>query len=373
MRMTKMVSVLLTMVLTLTLLSACSSTGENSTATPTSVAKDTPVGDAKKKVTIGVAINSTENEYWVQEAEGAKVFAATLPAGTADVQILTNEGNDEKQLNGIKSLIASAGKNTILYVDPSNASNTAAIAELCEESGVYWTSVWHIAPGLNPNKYKYYVAHQSVDGVKQGYDIAIDMFKKFKTPGKGKILAIQGLLGNDSAVERYAGLKKALAENPGVELLDMQVADWSPQKALTITETWLSKYKDIDGIWSANDGMALAAVQALKAKDLNGKVQVVGVDGVSAALKAVEDGDMAATVANNGWLQGGYGAAYAYDAYIGKIDPSKMPAEKRAFYTEGFFINKESLPEYKKKFVDNKPVYDFNNLDVPIVRPMVLK
>ncbi len=327
---------------------------------------------AQKTAYLGVAIHSTDNEYWVQEADGCKLFVSTLPKGACEVQVLTCDGDDEKQLNGIKAFIAAHGSDAIIYVDPSNAPNTAAIAELCEDAQVYWTSVWHLAKGLNPMDYKYYVMHQSVDGVKQGYDIAVAMFKQFKTPGKGTILALQGQLGNDSAVERYQGLQKALAEYPGVKLLDMQVCDWNPQRALNTTETWLAKYPEVDGIWSANDGMALAAIQALKAKSLNGKVKVVGVDGVTGALEAIGSGDMVCTVANNGFLQGGYGAAYVYAAWSGKIVPSKLPAKQRVFYTEGFFVDKASLADYRREFVGSTPKYDFNDLAYPIGRAMEL-
>lgn len=328
---------------------------------------------AGEKAYLGCAIHSTDNEYWNQQAEGTKLFAASLPAGAMEVQVLTCDGDDEKQLNGIKAFIASHGKNAMIYVDPSNAPNTAALAEICEDAGVYWTSVWHLAEGLNPADFKYYVMHQSVDGVKQGYDIAVEMFKQFKTPGKGKILALQGMLGNDSAVERYAGLQKALAEYPGVELLDMQVCDWNPQRALNTTETWLAKYPDVDGIWSANDGMALGAIQALKAKGVNGKIKVVGVDGVSGALEAIDAGDLVCTVANNGFLQGGYGAAYVYAAWSGKIDTQKLPARQRAFYTEGYLVDKNTIKDYRANFVSSIPKYDFNNLEFPIVRPFEIK
>ena len=330
-------------------------------------------GAKTKSVAIAMCIHSTDNAYWNEEAEGGKLFAASLPAGSAEVQVLTCDGDDAKQLSGIKAFIAAHGKNSILYVDPSNAPNTAAIAELCEEAGVYWTSVWHLAKGLDPTTYKYYVAHSTVDGVAQGYNIAKAMFKEFKTPGKGKILALQGQLGNDSAVERYQGLKNALAETPDVTLLDTQVADWNPQKALTIVETWLSKYTDIDGIWCANDGMALGTLQALKAKGLNGKVKVVGVDGVPEAIEAIEAGDMVCTVANNGYLQGGYMTALAYAAYTGKINPAKMPVEKRLFTTKAEFVDKNNVAQFKKNFMSGKPSYDFNDLDYPIAGTFKMK
>lgn len=327
----------------------------------------------KKKIMVGVALHSTDNAYWNEEAEGARLFVESLPEGTAQVQVLTCDGDDARQLNGIKAFIAANAPNCIIYVDPSNAPNTAAIAEVCEEAGVYWSSVWHLAEGLDPTTYKYYVAHSSVDGVAQGYDIANAMFDQFETPGTGKILALQGQLGNDSAIERYAGLTKALEENPNVELLDTQVADWNPQKALTITETWLSKFTDIDGIWCANDGMALGALQALKAVDLNGKVKVVGVDGVPEAIDAIESGDMVCTVANNGYLQGGYMTAYAYAAYTGKIDPATLPKAKRLFLTKAEFVDANNVAAFRKDFMTGKPQYDFSDLDYPIAGEYMLK
>ena len=355
-------------------LAACGGQAPAKTETKDAAKEETKTEDtaSKDKLYIAACIHSTDNEYWNQEAEGVKMFAKTLPEGTAEVEVLTCDGDDEKQLNGIKAFIASHGKNCIFYVDPSNAPNTAAIAEVCEAAGVYWTSVWHLAEGLNPADYKYYVAHQSVDGVAQGYNIAKAIFDTFETKGKGKILALQGQLGNDSAVERYEGLNKALAEYPDIELLDTQVANWSSQEALKTTETWLAKYgEDIDGIWCANDHMAIGALQALKAKGLNGKVKLCGVDGVSAALDAIEAGDIVCTVANNGYLQGGYGASFAYQAYTGKIKVDEL--KTRAFYTDGTFVDATNLKDFKSTFVDSTPTYDFNDLDFVVARPMEIK
>jgi len=327
---------------------------------------------AARKVHLGLAIYSTDNEYWLQEAEGGRLFAASLPAGSIETQILTSGGDNAKQLAGLRAFIAEHGRDAILYVDPSSAANTPAIALLCEEAGVYWTSVWHLAKGLSPMDFRYYVMHQSVDGVKQGYDIAVRMFKEFKTPGRGRILALQGLLSNDSALERYAGLQKALAEYGEVELLETAVCNWNPRLALETTRAWLEKFQDFDGIWSANDDMALAAVEALKTKGLNRQVKVVGVDGTTAALDAVESGDLVCTAANNGYLQGGYGAAYAYKAWTGEMDPDKLPPRQRAFYIASELVDRNNLAAYRRKFIHNLPVYDYNDLEFPVSRPISL-
>ncbi len=328
------------------------------------------VASAGEKVTIAVSIRSMSSEYHTQYVAGAEAFLKTLPPGTAEIQVLPCEANDDKQINDIKALAASKGKNAILFVDPNNAPNITAIAEICEDAGIYWTSAWNTPEGITPFLFNYWVMHQSCDGVKQGYDIANELFKAFKNPGKGKILVMQGMLANTANTTRMEGLKKALAENPGIEVLDSQAGDWDTKKALAITETWLSRYSDIDGVWCASDGMALGIVQALKARGLDKKVKVTGVDGVSDAINAVGSGELVCTIANNGWMQGGYGVAYAYAAYTGKISTKTMKPGERMFYTNGFLVNSDTIGKYRKEFIENVPVYDYNNLDFPIARPM---
>ncbi|MDR0361338.1 MAG: sugar ABC transporter substrate-binding protein [Planctomycetota bacterium] len=328
------------------------------------------IAAAGEKLTIAVSIRSMSSEYHMQYVAGAEAFLKTLPPGTAEVQVLPCESNDDKQINDIKALLASRGKNVILFVDPNNAPNITAIAEACEDAGVYWCSAWNTPEGITPFLYEYWVHHQSCDGVKQGYDIAVNLFNSFKTPGKGKILVMQGMLANTANTTRMEGLDQALKEYPGIEVLDSQAGDWDTKKALNIMETWLARYNDIDGVWCASDGMALGIVQALKAKGLEKKVGVTGVDGVMDAIEAVGTGDLVCTIANNGWMQGGYGVAYAYAAYTGKISPATMTPRERMFYTNGFLVNAETLPQYRKDFIESVPVYDYNNLDFPIARPM---
>lgn len=322
------------------------------------------------KLTVAVSIRSMSSEYHMQYVAGAQAFIDTLPEGTAELQVLPCESNDDKQINDIKALIASKGDNMILFVDPNNAPNITSIAELCEEAGVYWVSAWNTPEGINPLSYKYWVAHQACDGVQQGYDLAVNIFDRFKEPGKGKILVLEGMLANTANVERMEGLNKALEEYPDIEVLDDQAGDWDTKKALSITETWLAKYDDIDGIWCACDDMALGVVQALKAKGLDKTVLVTGNDGTTDAVNAVESGEITVTIANNGWLQGGYGVAYAYAAKTGKIDPSTMKPEERMFYTNGIVITADTVADYKKEYIDSTPTYDFDDLSFPVARPM---
>ena len=334
--------------------------------------KEAGQSGALRKVTIGVDIHGIANAYWNQELEGCKLFADSLPPGTATVQALISNGDPNTELQNIKSLVAAKGTDVIIYIDPCGEANIPPIADFLEKNHVYFSSTWHIPVGFDPTKYKYYAAFSSVNGVHQGYETATALFKSFKTPMHGKVLALQGPLSDDAGVHRFQGLQQALKENPGVQLLDAEVGNWDPQQALSITQDWLAKYPDVDGIWSANDDMALAAVQALKAKGLNGKVGVTGTDGVPAMAQAIKDGDVVATEVNNGFLQGGYMTAFAYNAYIGKIDTMTEPKDMRLFNTNALFVDKTNVAQFEKDFLSGKPHYDFNNLKFAIQSPYEL-
>jgi len=375
---------MLTAAICVSSLAGCGSKPQETTAPAPDAATEAPAaetggGDAEApaasgdKLTVAVSIRSMSSEYHMQYVAGAQAFIDSLPEGTAELQVLPCESNDDKQINDIKALIASKGDNMILFVDPNNAPNITSIAELCEEAGVYWVSAWNTPEGINPMSYKYWVAHQACDGVQQGYDLAVNIFDRFEEPGKGKILVLEGMLANTANVERMEGLNKALEEYPDIEVLDDQAGDWDTKKALSITETWLAKYDDIDGIWCASDDMALGVVQALKAKGLDKQVLVTGNDGTTDAVNAVESGEITVTIANNGWLQGGYGVAYAYAAKTGKLDPSSMKPEERMFYTNGIVITGDNVADYKKEYVDSAPVYDYEDLSFPVARPMDVK
>ncbi|HVI41854.1 MAG TPA: sugar ABC transporter substrate-binding protein, partial [Anaerovoracaceae bacterium] len=222
-----------------------------------------------------------------------------------------------------------------------------------------------------PMDYKYYVMHETADNVEGAYETAKAMFDSFATPGTGKVVAIQGMLSNDASIDREKGWRKALAEYPNIELLDIQPSDWSAEKGLTLIQTWLSKYGDkIDGVLVANDTVAMAVAEGLRAEGLNGKIKVVGFDGIDDILPMIKSGDITATYSSNPYIQAGYGLAYDYAALKGDIVPSELKPEERMFNTKGVLISTETLADFQKNYVDSKPVYDYSDLKFCISSPM---
>ena len=316
-------------------------------------------------VFMGTAIRSLENPYHAVWARGGQAFADSV-GGVHVIQ--TCEGSSEKQLNDIKALVAKAGKDAVFCIDPNESPNIIPIAKALEAAGVYYVSWWNKPENVKAWDYPHWVAHVAFDGISAGEFAANVLFKKMG--GKGKVVAIKGMLANSIAIDRYKGLENILAKNPGIKLVASDTAEWDRTKAFEKMKSFLVANPDIGGVWAANDNMALGALEALRAGDLAGKVLVTGCDGISEMLDAIAAGEAAATVLNDSFWQGGMGLALALAAKTGKIDLKKTPKEKRQYFARAVEVSQDNVKEVIATYVKGTPKYDWNDLYAFYVRAM---
>ncbi|MDR1043249.1 MAG: sugar ABC transporter substrate-binding protein [Clostridiales Family XIII bacterium] len=370
--MKKTISILVIAMMVIVFAAGCSGGGSASGGGESTSAgtEDATAGDAAATtgdpLQVGLLIRDIANPYYVAIKDGAEMFLnKEIGEGNYELNVYESGGSDEKQINDAKAFLAKVKDgNGILYIDPNNAPNAAVVADLAEEAGVYWVTCWSYADGVYPFDYQYYVLHETADNVVGAYEMAKTMFDSFETPGKGKVLAIQGMLSNDASIDREKGWRQAIEEYPDVELLDIQPSDWNAQEGLKLVQTWLSKYgDDIDGILVCNDAVAVAVAEGLRAEGLNGKVKVVGFDGTDDILPLIENGDILATFSSDGYMQSGYGLSYCYEALKGELDPASMPPEERMINTKGIVISTDSLADYRAQYIDSKPDYNYKDLE----------
>ncbi|MBD3306764.1 substrate-binding domain-containing protein [candidate division KSB3 bacterium] len=313
---------------------------------------------AQDTVYLGTAIRSLENPYHAAWAKGGDMFAESV-GGEHVIQ--TCEGSSEKQLNDIKALVAKAGQNVVFCVDPNESPNVVPIARELAEAGIYFVTFWNKPEDVNVWDNDYWVSHISFDGSEDCYYTAIELFKTFETPFEGKIVAIQGLLANSAFIERWEGLQRALKEHPGVELVAYDTAEWERAKAFDLMSTMLVAHPDIDGVWAANDNMAMGALEALRAKGLAGKVKVTGADGIDEMIYAIQKGEAAATFYPDPKWQGGMGLSLALAAKEGKIDVKSLPNEKREWYAKTVRVDASNVDDFIAQYIDSTPEYDWND------------
>ena len=305
------------------------------------------------------SIRSLSNPYHATWNKGGAAFAKSVGA---DYVTLVTEGNSEKGVADIKAILSKTGGNCVINVDPNDGPDARPIVEACKAAGAYVVTQWNKPADLHPWDYNpNYVAHISFSGVPYAKAMADTLIKAMG--GKGGIVALGGIESNTPAIERKKGLDAALAANPSVKLLDFQVANWSANEALEKVNAWLTKFGDqIGGIWAANDDMALAAVEALRADGRAGKVPVTGLDGTQLAVEAIQKGEMVGTVSWDPFWQGGMGLSIAFAAKTGKFDPAKEPKDHREFYGTGVIVTAANANEFYEKNIKTEPKIDWNDL-----------
>ena len=137
-----------------------------------------------------------------------------------------------------------------------------------------------------------FVSFVGADDFKIGYSQAKYLFDKLG--GKGRVVILEGTAAAPTNRERVRGYKQALGETPGITLLASGSGNYQQTDAKRVMAGFLQTYPEIDAVLSANDSMALGALEALK--EANRSTTVIGINGILPAVKKIESGDLLATV-----------------------------------------------------------------------------
>lgn len=157
--------------------------------------------------------------------------------------------------------------------------------------------------------------------------------------GKGNIVEITGLSGSSPATDRAAGLKKALAEAPGMKLLAVGDGQWVREPAVKVMDDWLTKYPKIDAVFSHAEESSWGAMQAIKnAGRCGDNIKEYTHDGSAPGFTAVKEGQFQAD-GNYSPFIGDIGVRAALTALEGKAIDGAKP------YTEpGSYLQLPNLP-----------------------------
>ena len=119
--------------------------------------------------------------------------------------------------------------------------------------------------------------------------------------GRGKIFLIRYQEGSASTMQREAGfLDTITAEAPGVEILVQDMyAGATTESAYQLAENLLSRFRDVDGIFSPNESSTFGTLRALQQEGLAGKIAFVGFDSSPKLVQGLRDGHINALILQN--------------------------------------------------------------------------
>lgn len=103
----------------------------------------------------------------------------------------------------------------------------------------------------------------------------------------------------DSLIRTEWSIKTLKDGGVPIEKLDGGIANWERSQASALMEQWMEKYPDqIELVISNNDDMALGAIDAMDRAGIS-DICVVGIDGTTPGMEAIESGKMLGTVSSN--------------------------------------------------------------------------
>lgn len=304
--MKKVISVLLMLVLTMGLMAGCSTSKPAAdTATP---AATTEAG-AKK---VGLVLSTLNNPFFVTLKEGAEAKAKELGI---ELIVLDSQNDPSKDMANVEDLITQ-GVSLILL----NPTDSDAVANAVKAANDAKIPVITLDRAANGGTVVSHIASDNIAGGKMAAD-----FINEKLGGKGNVIELQGIAGTSAARDRGQGFNEQLATYAGLKIVAAQPADFDRTKGLTVMENLLQSQPDVQAVFAHNDEMALGALQAIEASGKS--ILVVGFDAIDDAVAAVNDGKMAATVAQQPELIGSMGVDTAAKVLAGETVEASIPVE----------------------------------------------
>ncbi len=255
-------------------------------------------GDGKPA--IALVMKTLNNPFFIEMERGARKVADSLGINLIS-QAAEREVDVEKQMQIIENLI----QRRVLAICVSPSGSREIVPAICKANQA----------GIPVLAIDTRVDQATLDesGCSVATNIGSDNFHGGRIAGefivntlnsKGKVAILEGIPGHESGDERLSGFHSAVDEVPGIEIVASQTADWERNKGFNVFQNLLQAHQEIDAVFACNDMMALGAIEAIKAANLNREIKVVGFDATKDGRAAIEQGEMTASIAQNPYEMG---------------------------------------------------------------------
>ncbi|HPN35507.1 MAG TPA: substrate-binding domain-containing protein [bacterium] len=288
-----------------------------------------------EKPTLALIMKTLSNPFFIKMGQGAQRAADSLSVplliGTVAQEIDINQ-----QISLVEDMIVQGVK--AILIAPVDSKAIVPVLVKAQAQGILIINLDNridadaaAASGL---RIASYVGVDNEEGGRMSGAYLVQLLG-----GKGRVAMLEGIRGVDNAEARKRGFLKSL-QGTGVELAASQSANWLQDQALDVFSNMLQANPDLDGLFCANDMMALGAIQALRQAGKSGQVRVTAFDNIEAARLALREGVLHATIDQHPELMGYYGVVIAREALAGRVTREKLvPLE---------LITRENLPEETK-------------------------
>jgi len=201
---------------------------------------------------IGFSNFGVGNSWRVQMEAEFKAGADKLKSnGTIkEYFMMDSNGDVAKQIEDMRELIAKKYDAIII-----TAASPDELSPVCEEAMAAGIVIISFDNYVTTDKITAKVGIDEVEFGKSGAQWLVD-----KLGGKGSIIILDGIDGVAVDAMRSEGAMSVFKNYPDIIILDQIHAGWDYGQAKTAMENFLSKYPQIDGVWSQGGAMTQAAL-----------------------------------------------------------------------------------------------------------------
>lgn len=274
-------------------------------------ATEPPAGE----ITLGLVLSTLNNPFFVTLRDGAQEAA---DAAGANLIVVDAQDDSARMLSGIEDLI-SRGVGALL-INPTDSDAVVPAIQQANEAGI---PVFTVDRGASGGEIVSHIASDNVAGGRMAAEFLCEALGS-----AGNVVELQGIAGSSAARDRGQGFNEYMSsECTGVTIVAQQTANFNRDEGLTVFENILQAQPEIAGVFAHNDEMILGAIQAAEAAGRADEIVFVGFDAIDDAVQAVEDGSLAATVAQQPALMGQLAVETAVKHLDGESVESNIPVD----------------------------------------------
>ncbi len=279
---------------------------------------------------IAVVLKNLTDPFWLTHQRAAEQAGKDLGVEVT-VFAPTKPDNVEEQIRILEDLISK--KVDAVVVAPTNTQAIAAGVQKLNAAKI------PVVYGNTRGSGGSFVAYIGADNILVGRTMAEEMVRRMG--GKGKLLILEGLPGQQTADDRLKGVKEVLAKYPGIQVAS-QTGKWTLDESRNVAENTLERWPDLTAILCIGGQMGLGAVEAVKAADKEGKVIISSMDVYPAQVAAVKAGKIQFTISQAPQEQ----AYWSIVAAVRALNGEKVPQEIR---TPVVVVTKENVDKYAER------------------------
>ncbi|HVP11164.1 MAG TPA: substrate-binding domain-containing protein [Phycisphaerae bacterium] len=266
----------------------------------------------KKPLRIALIPKGTTHEFWKTVHCGAIQAERELGGVEVIFQGPEKEDDREQQISLVQNFISSRIDAIVLA-----PLDDRALLSAVQQATAKKIPVVIIDSGLAGEAGKDFVSFAATDNYQGGQLAGKRMAEVLGA--KGRVLILRYLEGSASTTERERGFIEALAQFPGMHLIDPhRYAGATRATAQEASENLLTAETDLQGVFCPNESSTFGMLLALRGRGLAGKIHFVGFDASPGLVEALAQGELDGLIVQDPMRMGNLGIKTALNALQGK-------------------------------------------------------